>query len=316
VVAVTRWLPPPGPTPLDEAGLGVRHQRDDRAPSRAELLDLVAGVDAVLCLLTERIDDEVLEAAGSRLRVVANLAVGFDNVDVEACRRRGVVVTNTPDVLTEATADLTWALILAAARRVGEGERLVRSGRWDGWRPGQLLGMGLDGKVLGILGMGKIGTAVARRATGFGMRVVYHNRSESPSATEVGASRVSFDELLGRADVLVLTAPSTPETRHIIGEAALGAMKSTAVLVNTARGPLVDELALVRALRDGRLRAAGLDVYEREPEIEAGLLELENVVLLPHLGSATEEARAAMVSLACANVIGVLNGGGPLTPVG
>jgi glyoxylate reductase len=315
VVAVTRWLPPPGTAPLTEAGLTVRHQVDDRPPSRPELVDLVAGADAILCLLTERIDDDVLEAAGHRLRVVANLAVGYDNVDVEACRRRDVVVTNTPDVLTDATADLTWALVLAAARRVGEGERLVRAGRWDGWRPGQLLGMGLDGKALGILGMGKIGTAVARRAGGFGMRILYHNRREAPSAAELGATLVPLDELLTRADVLVLTAPATPETHHVIGEGALAAMKPGAILVNTARGPLVDEKALVRALRDGHLRAAGLDVYEREPRIEPGLLDLENVVLLPHLGSATDEARGAMVSLACANVIAVLNGEAPLTPV-
>jgi glyoxylate reductase len=316
LVAVTRWLPPPGIEPLVEAGLDVRYQHEDRPPPRVELLELVRDARAILCLLTERIDDQVLDAAGPGLAVVANLAVGFDNIDVAACRERGVVVTNTPDVLTEATADLTWALILAAARRLGEGERLVRAGRWEGWRPGQLLGVGLDGKTLGIFGLGKIGSAVARRATGFGMRVVFHNRSPRPEATALGAIPVGFDELLATADVLALTAPPTPETHHVIDARALARMKPGAILVNTSRGPLVAEDDLVRALRDGRLRAAGLDVYEHEPTLHPGLAELENVVLLPHLGSASEEARAAMVSLACANVIAVLEGRGALTAVG
>jgi glyoxylate reductase len=315
LVAVTRWLPPPGIEPLRRAGLDVRHQAEDRPPSRTELLALVGGARAILCLLTERIDAEVLTAAGPDLAVVSNLAVGYDNVDVEACTARGVVVTNTPDVLTEATADLTWALILAAARRLGEGERLVRADRWDGWRPGQLLGMGLDGKTLGIFGLGKIGRAVARRASGFGMGVVFHNRSPRPDAERLGAVPVSFEDLLAAADVVVLTAPSTPETRHVIDARALAAMKRGAILVNTSRGPLIDEEALVEALRGGHLRAAGLDVYEQEPVLHPGLRELDNVVLLPHLGSATEEARAAMVSLACENVIAVLAGQEALSPV-
>jgi glyoxylate reductase len=315
LVAVTRWLPPPGIGPLERAGLEVRHQAEDRPPSRAELLDLVRGARGVLSLLTERIDEEVLDAAGPDLAVVANLAVGFDNVDVDACRARGVVVTNTPDVLTEATADLTWALILAAARRLGEGERLVRAGAWDGWRPGQLLGMGLDGKTLGIFGLGKIGAAVARRAPGFGMRVVFHNRSARPEAARLGATPVSFDELLATADVLAITAPSTPETRHVIDAGALARMRPGSILINTSRGPLVAEDDLVEALRQGPLRAAGLDVYEREPQLHPGLVQLENVVLLPHLGSATDEARAAMVEVACANLVAVLAGRPALTPV-
>jgi lactate dehydrogenase-like 2-hydroxyacid dehydrogenase len=315
VVAVTRWLPPPGVSPLVEAGLDVRYREEDRTPSRPELLRHVAGAAGVLSLLTERIDDEVLESAGPGLAVVANLAVGYDNIDVDACRRRGVVVTNTPDVLTEATADLTWALVLAAARRLGEGERLVRAGHWSGWRPGELLGMGLDGKTLAIFGMGKIGTAVARRAMGFGMRVAYHNRSRSPRESEVDARWVPLDELFRTADVLALCAPATDDTRHVVDASSLALMKPGAIVVNTARGPLVDEAALAEALTDGRLRAAALDVYEREPEISAELLELENVVLLPHLGSATDEARAGMVELACANVVAVLGGRRALTPV-
>jgi glyoxylate reductase len=244
------------------------------------------------------------------------MAVGYDNVDVAACRERGVVVTNTPDVLTEATADLTWALILSAARRLGEGERLVRAGRWDGWRPGQLLGMGLDGKTLGIFGMGKIGAAVARRARGFGMTVLYHNRNRSPREAEVGARAVDFPQLVAQADVLAITAPLTPQTHHVIDDSVLQAMKPGSVLVNTSRGALVDEAALVRALTHGPLRAAGLDVYEREPTVEPGLTEMENVVLLPHLGSGTDEARAAMVRLACENILAVVAGQQALTPVG
>lgn len=315
IVAVTRWLPPPGTGPLDAAGLDVRHQAEDRPPSRTELLELVRGARGILSLLTERIDGEVLDAAGPDLAVVANLAVGYDNVDVAACAARGIAVTNTPDVLTEATADLTWALILGAARRLGEGERLVRAGAWGGWRPGQLLGMGLDGKTLGVFGLGKIGTAVARRAPGFGMRVVFHNRSPRPEAARLSATPVSFDELLATADVLAITAPSTPETHHVFDAGALARMRPGSILVNTSRGPLVSEADLVDALRHGPLRAAGLDVYEREPELHPGLLALENVVLLPHLGSATDEARAGMVELACANVVAVLAGRPALTPV-
>lgn len=316
VVAVARWLPPPGIGPLEEAGLEVRYQGEDRPPDRGELLELVSGAEGALTLLTERVDDELLDAAGPGLKVVANMAVGYDNIDVAACTRRQVVVTNTPGVLTEATADLTWALILAATRRLGEGERLVRRGEWTGWRPGQLLGPGLQGKVLGIFGMGQIGAAVARRGAAFGMVVRYTNRRPRPDDAEVGARWVPLDELLASADVLVLNAPSTPETRHVIDAAAMAAMKEGAVLVNSSRGPLVDEAALVEALRSGRLRAAGLDVYEREPTIHPGLLELEQVVLAPHLGSATDETRAAMVRLACDNIVAVLSGRAALTPVG
>lgn len=315
VVVVTRWLPPPGTAPLADAGLEVRYQDEDRPPERPELLALVGGADGVLSLLTERVDDELLDAAGPQLQVVANMAVGYDNVDVEACSRRGVVVTNTPGVLTEATADLTWALILAATRRLGEGERLVRRGAWAGWRPGQLLGLGLQGKVLGVFGLGQIGAAVARRARAFGMEVRYTNRRPRPDEAELGARWVPIDELLASADVLSLNAPSTPETRHVIDAAALAAMKPGSVLVNTARGPLVDEAALVEALRSGHLRAAGLDVYEHEPELHPGLFGLEQVVLAPHLGSATDEARGAMVQLACDNIVAVLSGRRPLTPV-
>src|SRR5690606_754178 len=212
------------------------------------------------------------DAAGPGLRVVANLAVGYDNVDVAAARARGVVVTNTPDVLTEATADLTWALLLAAARRVVEGDALVRAGRWEGWSATQLLGAPIARRTLGIVGLGTIGTAVARRARGFGMTVPYTNRSANEAAeAEVGARRVGLDELLAEADVVSLHAPLNEGSRHLIDAAALARMKPSAILVNTGRGPLVDEAALVAALRDGEIAAAGLDVYEREPALAEGL---------------------------------------------
>ena len=248
---------------------------------------------------------------------MANLAVGYDNVDVAAASSRGVVVTNTPGVLTEATADLAWALLLAAARRVGEAERLVRVHGWTGWSPTQLVGSAVHGRTLGIVGMGAIGTAVARRGRGFGMDVLYTNRRRRPEAeSEVGATFVSLDELLARSDVVSLNAPATAETHHLIDAGALARMKPTAILVNTARGTLVDEAALAEALRTGVIGAAGLDVFEAEPTIHPALLDLDNVVLLPHLGSATTETRAAMVELACANIVAVLDGRPALTPVG
>jgi glyoxylate reductase len=314
-VYVSRPLPAPGAELLVAAGVEVEQQPFDRSPTRDELLAGLQGKQALLCLLTERVDAELLDAS-PELRVVANLAVGYDNVDIAAATARGVVVTNTPDVLTDATADLTWALILAAARHVVEGDSLVRGGGWAGWSPTQLLGASVTGKTLGIFGMGKIGAAVARRASGFSMPVIYTNRTRNVAVEdELGARAVTFDELLAKSDVLALHAPSTPETRHVIDESALARLRPGAVLVNTARGPLIDEAALVRALQSGRLAAAGLDVFEREPELAPGLADLANVVLLPHLGSATAETRAAMVELCCRNILAVLAGERPITPL-
>ena len=314
-IYVSRPLPDPGTSLLTAAGFEVEQQPFDRPPTRDELLAGVQGKQALLCLLTERIDAEVLDAA-PELRIVANLAVGYDNIDVAAAHARGVAVTNTPDVLTDATAELTWALILSAARRVIEGDTLVRAGEWKGWSPTQLLGTSLTGKTLGIFGMGKIGAAVARRASAFSMTVVYTNRTRNEVVeAEVGARPVPFEELLEQSDVLTLHAPSTAQTRHVIDAAALARLRPGAVLVNTARGPLVDEAALVRALQARHLGAAGLDVFEREPELAPGLTGLDNVVLLPHLGSATAETRGAMVELCCRNVIAVLGGEPALTPV-
>jgi glyoxylate reductase len=313
-VLVTQPLPPPNTQPLLDAGLRV--EQCDRVLTRAELLDAVAGRTGVLCQLTERVDAEFLEAAGPQLRVVANYAVGFDNIDVAAARQRGVVVTNTPDVLTDATADLAFGLLLAAARHIGEGERLVRAGGWEGWDPRRLLGAPVWGRTIGVLGMGKIGLAVARRARGFAMEVLYTNRSRDEAGErEVDATFVGLDELLARSDFLSVNAPLTPETHHLIDAAALARMKPTAILVNTARGPLVDEIALADALERGAIAGAGLDVFEHEPRVEPRLLALDNVVVLPHVGSATTHARAAMVRLASDNIVAVLRGEPPPTPV-
>lgn len=284
---------------------------------RDELLSRVAGADALLTLLTERVDAELLDAAGPQLKVVANVAVGYDNVDVPACRERGIIATNTPGVLTEATADIAFALILMATRRTGEGERVIRSAQPWKWGMFYLLGMGLQGKTLGVVGMGGIGQATARRARAFGMDVIYQSRSElAPEiATELGARRVELDELLSTSDVVSLHCPYSPATHHLIGAEQFAAMKETAYLVNTARGPIVDEAALVDALRDGQIAGAGLDVYEREPLVHAGLRELDNVALLPHLGSATIETRTAMATLAADNALAVLAGEQPPTPI-
>jgi len=298
--AVTNPLPEPALELLREAG---------------ELRDALAGADAVLTLLSDRVDDAFLDAVGPQLRCVANVAVGFDNVDLAAAARRGVVVTNTPGVLDDATADLALALLLAAVRRLGEGERLVRSGAPWRWGMDFMLGSDLRGKRLGIVGLGNIGARVAERARAFGMAIAYHNRHESPAAAALGAERLELDELLAGCDVVSLHCPLTEETRHLIGAREMALMKPTATLVNTARGPIVDEAALARALAAGEIAAAALDVYEHEPVVEPALLGLENVVLSPHLGSATVETRTAMAELAARNAIAVARGEQPLTPV-
>ncbi|MDR4534058.1 D-glycerate dehydrogenase [Glutamicibacter sp. PS] len=284
---------------------------------RAELLRRVAGADAIVSLLTERVDGELLDAAGQQLQVVSNVAVGYDNIDVPACTTRGVRATNTPGVLTEATADIALGLILMATRRLGEGERLIRAEEPWKWGMFFLLGSGLQGKTLGVVGMGGIGQATARRAKAFGMEIVYQSRSElDPAvAAELGARRVELDELLEISDVVSLHCPYGPNTHHLIGAAELDRMKSSAYLVNTARGPIVDEAALARALRDGVIAGAGLDVFEKEPQVHPELLEQQNAVLVPHLGSATVETRTAMAVLAAKNTLAVLAGETPPTPV-
>jgi glyoxylate reductase len=315
-ILITRRVPPPAVESLRAAGLVVDLVDQDDPPSRAELLARVPGVVGLITMLSEKVDAELLEAAGPGLRVVANFAVGYDNIDLEACRQRGVRVTNTPGVLTDATADLAWALILATARRVVEGDRLVRSGQWRGWAPLQLLGLQLTGATLGLVGAGRIGTAVGLRSVGFRMNVLYVDDHPSVALEEqVGARRVSLGELLPVVDILSLHVPLTPQTRHLIGPRELAAMKPTAILINTARGPVVDEAALVEVLRAGRLAGAGFDVYEHEPRLTPGLAELPNVVLLPHLGSATTATRHRMSQMVAENVLAVLAGREPPNPV-
>jgi len=284
----------------------------------AVLRSEAAGANGLVALLSDRIDAGLLDAAGPGLRVVANVAVGYDNVDLEAARSRGVVVTNTPGVLTDATADLAMALILAITRRVGEGERLIRAGREWGWGLGFMLGDGLQDRELGIVGLGAIGAAVGRRARAFGMRVCYAGPrpAREDRVAELEATHLDLGDLLARADVVSIHAPLREDTRHLIGGAELAAMKPSAYLVNTSRGPVVDEAALVEALRGDVIAGAALDVFEDEPRVHPGLTAMENVVLLPHLGSATVETRVAMAELAARNAIEVTAGRPALTPVG
>ena len=274
-----------------------------------------ADVEAVVALLTDRIDVPLLETT-PRLRVVANVAVGVDNVDLAACRARGVVVTNTPDVLTEATADLAFGLLLAAARRIAEGDRLVRAGGFTGWTPTFMLGTRVHGATLGIVGLGRIGQAVARRARGFSMNVLYTQRSRVDAELAADATYLDLDELVTRADFVSLHCPLTPATTHLFDAGRLARMKPGSILVNTARGPIVDEAALAWALEHGPLAAAGLDVFEREPVVHASLLTRPNAVLAPHLGSADRPTREAMASRAIANVLEVLAGRPPISPIG
>ena len=309
-VVVTRGLPEPALRALRESGADVWVSSEDRALRAEELHEAVRGADAIVSMLHDRIDDDLLAAAGEQLRVVANVAVGYDNVDVDAARRHGVTITNTPGVLTDATADLAIALMLAITRRLGEGERRIRSGEPWAWSIDFMLGRGLRGKTLGIVGYGAIGRATAARARAFGMEVVHTKRS--PGA-EPG--RVELDELLERSHVVSLHCPLTDHTRHLIDAGALARMRRDAYLVNTARGPVVDEAALAAALADRAIAGAALDVFEREPEVDQALVGLDNVVLVPHLGSATVETRTAMAELAAANAIAVLAGDDPPTPV-
>lgn len=314
-VLVTREIPEAGLRLLEHDSFEVT-VLDEAPPGREKLLDAVRGTDAILVTATEKIDGGVMDAAGEGLKVVANMAVGYDNIDVEAANKRGVVVTNTPGVLDETTADVAFMLLLAAARRLGEGERLLRAGRWKWWGPKQLRGQDVWGKTLGILGMGRIGRAVARRGKGFGMEILYHNRSRDEDAEEeLGARYLGLEDLLREADFVSIHTPLTPETRHLIGAEQLGMMKPSCVLVNTSRGPVIDEGALAGALEEKRIFAAGLDVYEEEPKVHPKLLDLENVVLAPHIGSASIETRDRMAVLAAENVAAVLRGEEPKTPV-
>jgi glyoxylate reductase len=293
----------------------VRVRSAGPALSGHELAGFVGGAEALITLLADRVDAGVL-ALCPRLKVVANYAVGVNNIDLGAARVHRVWVTNTPDVLTQATADLTWALVLAVTRRIVEGDRWLRAGRFQGWKPDLLLGSGLQGKTLGIVGMGRIGCAVAQRALPFGMRVAVHDPNLAPSQAPAGVEIVpTLEALLPRVHVLSLHCPLTSETRGLMNARRLRLLPRGSILINTSRGEIVDESALACALEGGQLGGAGLDVYEREPEVHAGLVGRDNVVLLPHLGSATVETRAAMADLAVDNVLAVLDGATPPTPV-
>jgi glyoxylate reductase len=315
-VLVTRRLPPaPMNVVLERCDADVWEAEE--AIPRDELLTRIKGKAGAITLLTERVDADFLDAAGPDLVIVANYAVGFDNVDVEECTRRGVLVSNTPDVLTETTADTAWTLLMTAARRVVEGDRFLRARRPWIWAPEMMLGQDVHGKVLGVVGFGRIGQAMARRASGFGMRVVYYDVFRPPEEVEreLGTEYRDFDDLLGEADLITIHVALTPETRHLFGPEQFRKMKPTAVVVNTSRGPVIDEAALVDALREGEIFGAGLDVFEKEPEVHPDLLELDSVVVIPHLGSATVETRDAMGFLAVENLLAALDGRRPPTLV-
>jgi glyoxylate reductase len=314
-IFITRYIAQPAIDQLAAAGHHVVLNPHDRNLSQSELIAYLKGCDGLIPNLVDRIDAPLLDAS-PLLRAIAQVAVGFNNIDVAACTRRRVGVCNTPDVLTNATAETAWALIYACARRVGEAERSLRAGKWEGWGPRQFLGHDIVGKTLGIIGSGRIGQQVARMSRGLGMPLLYFNRS--PNAVmekELGATRVSLDELLRSSDVISIHTPLTPETRHLIGKTQLAMMKPTAILINTSRGAVIDEAALVEALRENRIFAAGLDVYEEEPKLAPGLMELDNAVLLPHIGSATVETREKMAILAANNMIAMLAGRKPPTPL-
>ncbi len=317
LVVVTGRVPEDAITML-EAEHDVLSWRSETVVSRDQLLQRVEGAHAIVSLLTERIDAELLDAAGPQLRVVSNVAVGFNNIDIAACRERNVIATNTPGVLTDATADIAMALILMTTRRLAEGERVIRSEQPWQWGMFYMLGISISGRRLGIVGMGQIGAALARRAKAFGMTIAYSNRSQiSPAlAEELDCERLSMDELLATSDVVSLHCPYSTATHHLISTNELTSMKASAYLINTARGPVVDESALAEALRSGEIAGAGLDVFEHEPDIHPGLLGLDNAVLIPHLGSATIETRTAMATLAATNTLAVLRGESAPNPIG
>ncbi|MFP4029036.1 MAG: 2-hydroxyacid dehydrogenase [Candidatus Brocadiia bacterium] len=311
-VYVTREIPEAGLERLRSHCDSVVVHPEDTAPTREEILEVVRGCDGLLCLLSDTIDAALMDAAGDSLKGIANYAVGYDNIDVAAATERGLPVSNTPGVLTDTTADLAWALIFAAARRIPDADRYMRTGDWSGWGPRQMLGVDISGKTLGIVGAGRIGSAVAMKSTGFDMQVLYVDHSDHPELEEgCGGHRVLLPELLEESDFVSLHVPLTEETSHMIGEDQIEKMKSTAVLVNTSRGPVVDEAALARGLQEGRIRAAGLDVYEEEPKVNQLLMELDNVVLTPHIGSASEETRDKMARMAAQNLIAMLEGQQP-----
>jgi glyoxylate reductase len=311
-IFVTQLIPQAGLEILRQAYPEYQINSEERVLTRRELLEKVKGMDALLTLLTDRIDAEILDAAGPQLRIVANMAVGYDNIDLKAANLRGVMVANTPGVLTDATADHAWALLFAIARRIPESERYLRAGKFKSWGPLLFLGGDVTGRTLGIIGAGRIGYAMAMKSRGFNMRVLYAGKSSNAKLeSEIGARRMSLEDLLRQSDFVSLHAPLKPETTHMIDANALRLMKRTAYLINTGRGPLIDEAALAEALKKGEIAGAALDVYEKEPEVHPELLKLENVVLTPHTASATTSSRSRMAAMAAENLIEGLAGRKP-----
>ncbi len=309
-IYITREIPEAGLTLLHK-NFGTNNVRYYNQPTpipRDILLKETKGCDAILSMLTDKIDAEVMDNAGPQLKIIANYAVGYDNIDIEEATKRKICVTNTPGILTETTADLAWALILASARRLGEGERLVRASQWAGWNPTLLLGVDVYGKTLGIFGMGRIGQAVARRAMGFNMKVIYYDLMDVPLPPEIKATKVDKETLLRESDFISIHCPLTPQTYHAFKYEDFKKMKRTACIINTARGPIIDEEALAKALKEGLIFSAGLDVFEKEPEVHPDLLTCHNVILIPHLGSASIETRSKMAEVAAINIISRLNG--------
>jgi glyoxylate reductase len=316
-VFVTRKIPEQGIKLMKDAGFEVEVSDFDGVLPRETLLAKVKGVDAILSLLTDKMNDEILNAAGPQLKIVANYAVGYDNIDVKALTDKGVIVTNTPDVLTESVAEHAIALIFALAHRIVESDQFMRDGKYIGWAPMLFLGNDLVGKTLGLVGLGRIGEAVAKRMyDGFEMKILYYDVKRNPELEEkYHLEYRDLESLLKESDFVSVHVPLMPETKHLIGEPQFKMMKKTAYLVNTSRGPVIDEVALVAALKNGDIKAAGLDVYEQEPKMAEGLAQLPNTVVTPHTASATEETRSAMSELAAKNIIAVLSGQPPLTPV-
>ncbi len=310
-VFLTRELPPESMRLLSEAA-DLTYNQEDRTLTKQEVIDGVQNADGLICLLNDNIDQEII-TSGPNLRVVANFAVGYNNIDVEAATLRGLPVTNTPGVLTDSTADMAWALLMDAARRVSEGDRMVRTRQWAGWGPLQLLGADITGSTLGIIGFGRIGQAVAKRALGFEMRICYWNRTRLSKEQEAafGVEYLPMNELLSESDFVSVHVALNESTRHLIGAKEFEVMKPSACLINTARGPVVDEGALVTALKQGDIASAGLDVYEQEPLLEPGLYDLENVVVAPHLGSATIGTRTKMGNMAVENCLMACSGQRP-----
>jgi len=306
---ITRYIPEPAIKRLEEV-FEVEIFPENRAITHEELKEKVKDIDALICLLTDNIDHEIIEAA-SNLKCISVYAVGYNNIDVETATKHGIVICNTPGVLTETTADLAWALIMSCARRIVEADCFVREGKFQGWEPMLMLGNDIFGKTLGIIGMGRIGRAVANRALGFDMKVIYYDPQVDPESLPSDYVSVDLTTLCQNSDFISIHTPLTPETRHLIGEKEFNLMKPTAILINTARGPIIDEQTLISALKEHKIAGAGLDVYENEPVIPEELIKLSNVILLPHIGSASYETRTKMALLAAENAIAVIEGKNP-----